>query len=125
MTASHSTIVSRRAGTIVRAALFAGAAALLAGCYGPRDSTVASAPDDYRLRHPIAIKDGDRRVEVFIGAKRGSLSPVQRAEVLAFAQACRNHNERGEAGDEFEYEPNREALAVEARMEPEGRWGDE
>lgn len=87
MTASISTIVSRRAGAIVRVAMFAGAAALLAGCYGPRDGTVASAPDDYRLRHPIAIKDGDRRVEVFVGAKRGSLSPVQRAEVLAFAQA--------------------------------------
>ena len=26
---------------------------------------------------------------------------------------------------EFEYEPNREELAWEARAEPEGRWGDE
>lgn len=26
---------------------------------------------------------------------------------------------------EFEYEPNREELAIEARVEPEGRWGDE
>lgn len=30
-----------------------------------------------------------------------------------------------DAGTEWEYEPNREALAMEARVEPEGRWGDE
>ena len=87
MTASTSTVTGRRAGAFARAVLITGAVALLTGCYGPRGDTTASVPDDYRHRHPIAIKDGDRRVEVFVGAKRGSLSPIQRAEVLAFAQA--------------------------------------
>ena len=47
-------------------------------------------------------------------------------DFLRFAQDCRSHNVRFEAdASDYEYEPNREALAVEARVEPEGRWGDE
>ena len=45
--------------------------------------------NDYRLRHPIAIKEGVRTVELFIGSKRGGLSPDQRADVSSFASAWR------------------------------------
>jgi len=48
-----------------------------------------TAPADYRQRHPIAIKEGERSVELFIGRSRGSLSPSQRADVAAFAFAWR------------------------------------
>jgi pilus assembly protein CpaD len=61
-------------------------AATLAGCY-TRPEITNSIPNDYRKRHPIAIKEGERTVEVFVGSKRGGLSPAQRADVLAFASA--------------------------------------
>jgi pilus assembly protein CpaD len=50
---------------------------------------VNNAPTDYRQRHPIAIREGERTVELFIGRSRGSLSPSQRADVAAFAHAWR------------------------------------
>jgi pilus assembly protein CpaD len=70
-----------------RSLLAVGCALALSGCVTGKDTaTTASIPTDYRLRHPITIKETDRTVEVFIGASRGSLTPVQRAEVLSFAQ---------------------------------------
>ncbi|MPZ55796.1 MAG: pilus assembly protein CpaD [Rhizobiales bacterium] len=73
---------------LVRAALLAGCAALLAGCntHSGKDIT-AAVPADYRQRHPIVIKEKDRTVELFIGNSRGGLTPDQRADVPAFAQA--------------------------------------
>ena len=50
-----------------------------------RDDRQGSFPADYRQRHPIAIKEGDRTFEVFVGNARGGLPPAQRAEVVAFA----------------------------------------
>jgi pilus assembly protein CpaD len=46
----------------------------------------ASVPDDYRLRHPIAIQEADRSVVIFIGHARGGLSGPQRADVMGLAQ---------------------------------------
>ncbi len=43
-------------------------------------------PSDYRLRHPISITEKDHTLQLFMGANRGSLTPSQRAEVLAFGQ---------------------------------------
>lgn len=60
----------------------------LGGCYHPREP-IASVPNDYRLRHPISIHEGDRTVELFIGTNRGGLTPVQRADVLAFGRTWR------------------------------------
>ncbi len=63
--------------------LVAGAlAAMLAGCYQPRTAQ-REYPDDYRQRHPITLKEGQRTVEVFLG--HGGLAPAQRADVMAFA----------------------------------------
>lgn len=45
-----------------------------------------SIPTDYRQRHPIAIREADRTVEVFVGNGRGGLTPVQRAEVAELGQ---------------------------------------
>jgi pilus assembly protein CpaD len=58
----------------------------LSGCYVAKDTT-GSIPTDYRKRHPIAIKEGDHSVAVFIGRHRGSLNPSQRAEVASFASS--------------------------------------
>jgi pilus assembly protein CpaD len=66
-----------------------GCAALLSGCYKTTAPIVSPAASDYRLRHPIAIKEGARTVELFIGSNRGGLTGEQRADVLAFAQTWR------------------------------------
>jgi pilus assembly protein CpaD len=73
------------------------AAACLSGCYtannvaGPYVATdVAGYPNDYRKRHQIALRDGQHSMELFIGQSRGSLTPAQRADVLAFAKVWKN-----------------------------------
>ena len=88
MTDFHTAIVARRAQAARRLLAVAGLAALLAGCH---EKTLAQDdyPTDYRVRHPITLKEGDRTVEVFVGRNRGGLTPVQRADVLSFAQLWR------------------------------------
>jgi pilus assembly protein CpaD len=78
----------RAARIAVRIIAVLGCSATLAGCFTtmPVPSGVAN---DYRLRHPIAIKEGVRTVELFIGSKRGSLSAAQQGDVSAFAGAWR------------------------------------
>ena len=48
--------------------------------------STASVPDDYRLRHPIAIQESNRSVVIFVGQARGGLSAEQRADVMGLAQ---------------------------------------
>ena len=69
----------------VRAALALGGTLFVCGCN--TDQQVAGVPDvpvDYRMRHPITLKESDRTLEVFIGTNRGELNPTQRAQILAF-----------------------------------------
>jgi pilus assembly protein CpaD len=49
-------------------------------------ATTASVPDDYRLRHPIAVQEADHSIVVFVGRGRGGLSAAQRADVMGLAQ---------------------------------------
>ncbi len=76
---------------LLRAAFAAGCAALVCGCN--TDQQIAGSPPvatDFRLRHPITITEKDRTFQLFIGANRGSLTPSQRAELLAFAQSWKD-----------------------------------
>src|SRR6195952_2923284 len=51
-------------------------------------TTVGSvAPNDYRLRHPIAIQEANRSIDIFVGNSRGGLSASQRTDVMGLAQA--------------------------------------
>lgn len=43
-------------------------------------------PDDYRLRHPIAVTEADHSIVVFIGTGRGGMTAAQRADVVGIAQ---------------------------------------
>ena len=43
-------------------------------------------PEDYRLRHPIAVTEADRSIVVFIGQGRGGMTAGQRAHVMGMAQ---------------------------------------
>ncbi|MGB9116791.1 CpaD family pilus assembly protein [Bradyrhizobium sp.] len=74
-----------------RAFRIAGALAGLAIALGACTHTdevvaTASVPDDYRLRHPIAIQEADRSIVIFVGRARGGLSAEQRADVMGLAQ---------------------------------------
>jgi pilus assembly protein CpaD len=71
-----------------RGLVLVGFAALLAACQTkPEPGPLWT---DYRLRHPIALVEKDRTLDVFVASGRAGLSPDQRAEVLAFAQSWRN-----------------------------------
>jgi pilus assembly protein CpaD len=91
MTSHSVSFPSRCATAALRLLAAAGCAAMLAGCMTSRTNpeVVGSVPEDYRQRHPIVIKEGPRMVELFIGSKRGTLTPAQRADVLAFAHEWR------------------------------------
>jgi pilus assembly protein CpaD len=65
-----------------------GGATMLAGCLANQE-TITPAAFDYRLRHPIAIKEGAHTVELFIGGGRGGLNGEQRADVISFANRWR------------------------------------
>jgi pilus assembly protein CpaD len=74
-----------RSAPAVRSALALACALFVCGCN--TDQQVAGVPDvptDYRMRHPISMKESDHTLEVFIGTNRGELNPAQRAQVLAF-----------------------------------------
>jgi pilus assembly protein CpaD len=63
-----------------------GLAVVLGACTHTDEALTASVPDDYRQRHPIAIKEADRSVVIFAGNGRGGLSDSQRADVMGLAQ---------------------------------------
>jgi len=80
--------------TAAALAAIAGLTLLSAGCSTTRDVT-ASVPNDYRQRHPISLKEGQRTVNLFIGSKRGGLTPAQRADVTSFAMAWKRESTGG------------------------------
>jgi pilus assembly protein CpaD len=63
-----------------------GLAVALGACTHTDDAVTASIPDDYRLRHPIAIQEADRSIVIFVGHARGGLSASQRADVMGLAE---------------------------------------
>jgi len=65
----------------------AGLSVALGACTNTSGEVVtASVPNDYRLRHPIAIQEANRSVVIFIGHARGGLSASQRADIMGLAQ---------------------------------------
>ncbi len=54
---------------------------------GSEQVVTASVPDDYRLRHPIAIEEGKQSIVVFVGQGRGGLSSAQRNDVAGLARS--------------------------------------
>jgi pilus assembly protein CpaD len=84
------TIAHRRAAAIgARGLLLVTLAAALAGCNTTAGDWTSSIDSDHHKRHPITIGEGKQTLTLFVGTGRGGLSPVQRAEVLAFARNWR------------------------------------
>ena len=86
MLKTEKAIARRAAMLAVRGLLVAGLAAGAAGCNTTARDTTGSIPQDYRERHPITVKEGKRTLTLLVGSGRGGLTPMQRAEVLAFAR---------------------------------------
>src|SRR5262245_66542135 len=74
--------------TVARLLAVIGGASMLAGCYTNQEVAIPAA-FDYRLRHPIAIKEGPSTTELLIGTNRGGLTAEQRAGVLGCARRLR------------------------------------
>jgi pilus assembly protein CpaD len=75
-----------------RALRLAGTLLCLAVALGACNSTggelvTAAVPEDYRLRHPIAVEEGKQSMVVFVGQGRGGLSASQRADVAGLARS--------------------------------------
>ena len=68
------------------AAALVGVAVVLGACTHTDRALIASVPEDYRLRHPIAVHEGGQSVVIFVGQTRGGLSASQRADVMGLAQ---------------------------------------
>jgi pilus assembly protein CpaD len=78
--------VDRQRAFRIAGALVGLAVALGACTHTDEGVAQASIPDDYRLRHPIAIEEANRSVVIFVGHARGGLSANQRADVVGLAE---------------------------------------
>ncbi len=87
MTSLHKAATEHRSRRGRSLLVIASLAALLGGCY---EQNMTMYPTDYRVRHPITLKEGRQTVEVFLGPNRGGLTPSQRADVLSFAHNWRH-----------------------------------
>ncbi len=87
----------------------------LGACTHTSDETTASAPNDYRLRHPIAIQEADQSLVVFVGAGRGGLTGAQRADVAALADTWLREGTGQVVIDAPSHTPNARAAAQSVR----------
>jgi pilus assembly protein CpaD len=101
--------------TVARVLVFAGAAAMLAGCNSATVDVAQNMPSDYRQRHPIAVREKVQSLTVFIGDARGTLTPTQRAEVGALGSRWRREATGGVVIELPVGSPNERAAASAAR----------
>jgi pilus assembly protein CpaD len=101
---------------LARALAFVSAAALLTGCQTSSQADLTSGiPNDYRQRHPIAVREKVQSLTVFIGDGRGTLTPTQRAEVGAIASNWRQEATGGIVIEMPVGAPNERAAASASR----------
>jgi len=87
-----------------------GLATVLGACtHTEKVVATASVPDDYRLRHPIAIQEAERSLVLFVGRGRGGLSAEQRADVVGLAQTWVHEGTGGIVADVPVRTPNARA----------------
>jgi pilus assembly protein CpaD len=89
-----------------------GVAVALGACTHTDDAlTTASVPDDYRMRHPIAVEEANKSIVIFIGQGRGGLSASQRADVMGLALGWQHEGTGAIAADVPVDTPNARAAA--------------
>lgn len=90
----------------------AGAAVMLGACNHTQETvTTASIPEDYRLRHPIAVQESRESMVIFVGQNRGGLTAEQRADVMGLAQTWRREGTGAITADVPSGTPNARAAA--------------
>ncbi len=82
-----ATISHKRSRAVRMAVALVGLGLSLGACVHDDRVQIAAAPDDYRLRHPIAIEEANHSIVVFVGQGRGGLSAEQRTDVMGLAQS--------------------------------------
>jgi pilus assembly protein CpaD len=103
--------ILRIAGTLM------GLAVVLGACTHTGDvATTASVPEDYRLRHPIAVQEANQSVVIFVGRARGGLSADQRADVMGLAQTWQ-HEATGAITADLPVDTPNAAAAADALRE--------
>src|ERR1700730_17282026 len=94
----------------------AGISAVLGGCnYTSGEVVTASVPEDYRLRHPIAVEEANHSIVIFVGHARGGLSASQRADVMGLARTWVREGTGAIVADVPVDIPNAQAAAVASR----------
>lgn len=78
---------SERYATIRLLGALAGVSVALSACTNGEETVTASIPNDYRLRHPIAIREAPHAIVVFVGDGRGGLNASQRTDVVGLARS--------------------------------------
>jgi pilus assembly protein CpaD len=110
-----SAITADRKRALRLAGALIGLAVVLGACKHTDPVATASVPDDYRLRHPIAIQEADRTVIVFVGRGRGGLSANQRSDVMGMAQTWLKEGTGGITIDMPTETPNARAASESMR----------
>src|SRR5258708_7807542 len=94
-----------------------GLSVTLGACTNSSEEVVtARIPEDYRLRHPIAIQEADRSVVIFVGHARGDLSASQRADVIGLARVWVSEGTGAIMADVPVDTPNARAAAISFRQ---------
>src|SRR5712672_1286562 len=93
-----------------------GLAVVLGACTHTDEAVQASIPDDYRLRHPIAIQEANRSIVIFVGHARGGLSAPQRADVVGLARTWASEGTGAIVADVPVDTPNASAAAATFRQ---------
>jgi pilus assembly protein CpaD len=89
----------------------AGLSLALGACTYTSTEVVATIPDDYRIRHPIAIEEAKQSIVVFVGNGRGGLTASQRADVAGLARSWRREGTGAIVADVPADTPNAPAAA--------------
>jgi pilus assembly protein CpaD len=93
------------------AAVLSGLALMLGACNHTNDAVTAGIPEDYRLRHPIAVQESNESMVVFVGQGRGGLTAEQRADVMGLAQTWMHEGTGAISADVPVDTPNARAAA--------------
>ena len=102
-----------RSGTLpFTGALFA-ASVVLGGCnLTSPDIVTGTVPDDYRLRHPIAVTEGEQSIVIFVGRNRGNMTETQRDDVAGMARRWAREGTGGFIADVPSEGPNARAASA-------------
>ncbi len=105
-----------RSRTVRLAGLIMGLATALSACTHTDDHVAtASIPEDYRLRHPIAVEEAEQSMVVFVGRGRGGLTASQRAEVMGLGASWMHEGTGAITADVPVSTPNARAAADSLR----------